>query len=111
MAITVDLANATRPGAFSGSEAVVPMEIPIELDASYVTGGYSLTVEELFGEAGCCNFIAMPSEAVIAARTSMRMCVYDVANETLQVFDEAYAEIAGTTDLSTFTCYLKVLKY
>lgn len=72
--------------------------------ASYATGGDSVTAAELgMGKVHVWN------GATVSNGTVILLVHYDYANRKLKYFDLTGAEVAATTNLSTYTGYAEVI--
>lgn len=83
----------------------------ITFDASYLTGGESLTAADL----GLTTITHLSSEtAAAAAGTTAVVTKYDYTNAKLQAFwtggvvSTALAQVTSTTDLSAYVCRVRV---
>lgn len=79
----------------------------ITFDSSYPTGGESLTP----GQLGMFSIDYLSAEPIESSTPAIREVVYEVANNRLVAFTEAFAEVANATDLSTFSCRFEAIGY
>lgn len=107
MAITVDSVTMT-PGA--PSEPVRVLELQVDLDASYPTGGYDVTAS--INTEGTQTIVMAPL-CPISDGTTLRYLQINPSTKKVQVFAQTtLAEVAAATDLSANTnkkvyCFVK----
>lgn len=72
-------------------------------DTSYPQGGYSITANQL----GLGNVLFLDSSFTRDSTPAVRAVSYNTSTSKLLFFDQAFAEIANGTNLSTFSGQLQ----
>lgn len=106
MALVIDTDNIEGPKSFSASAALTILQYPIDLDASYPTGGYEIleAALALIGGFRILNFS-------VTNGTVRHYCKWDVTTGKLLVEDTAGVEIAAAVDLSAFSGQMEIVKF